>query len=324
MRTSESKIPLLVVVGPTASGKTALAVALAKRYHGEVVSADSMQIYKGMDIATAKPSRSEMRGVRHHMMDFLSPDSPYSVADYVRDARKCISKLHDLDILPIVAGGTGLYIDSLIRNIQYADIPFNSEVRSRLQTRAQMEGTEKLLSELSAVDPETAAKLHTNDQKRIIRALEIYLSSGVTMAEHNRRSRSVVSPYCPFVIGLYAHDRTVLYGRINRRVDAMIQAGLVEEAREFYASGRSGTAAQAIGYKELRPYLDGEIGFEEAIEDIKRETRRYAKRQLSWFRRNPNIHWFALDDYASADEMLARICTVIEQRCEFIGKREEK
>lgn len=321
---TENKIPLLVVVGPTASGKTALAVTLARRYHGEVVSADSMQIYMGMNIATAKPDPSEMNGVRHHLMDFLPPDVRYSVADFVRDARACIADLFRAQILPVVAGGTGLYVDSLIHNIQYAEIPADGQVRSRLEARAQREGTAGMLRELAQIDPEAASRLHENDQKRIIRALEIYQVSGVTMTEYNRRSRTVESPYLPFIIGLQARDRSVLYDRIDRRVDQMVQSGLIEEARAFFASAYSATAVQAIGYKELRPYFSGALSLEQAVEDIKRETRRYAKRQLSWFRRNPDINWFYLDDYSSAAEMAEAVCTAIEKRCDFIGGKKEK
>lgn len=315
----DNKIPLLVVVGPTASGKTALAVTLAKRYHGEVVSADSMQIYQGMNIATAKPNLAEMDGIRHHLMDFLPPGAIYSVADYVRDAHACIRELAAAGILPVVAGGTGLYVDSLIRNIRYAEIPTDPEIRRRLEVRAQGEGTSGMLRELAAVDPETASRLHVNDRKRIIRALEVYQTSGVTITEYNRRSRAVESPYRPFMIGLQVRDRSVLYERINRRVDQMVEAGLVEEARAFFDHTHSATAVQAIGYKELFPYFSGVSGLEEALGDIKRETRRYAKRQLSWFRRNPDINWFYLDNYASVAEMEDHICTAIEKRCDFIA-----
>lgn len=320
----DNKIPLLVVVGPTASGKTALAVALAKRYHGEVVSADSMQIYQGMRIATAKPTSAEMEGVCHHLMDFLPPGAVYSVADYVRDAHTCIRRLSEKGILPVVAGGTGLYVDSLIRNIQYAEIPSNPEIRRRLEEQAAEKGTADMLSELSAVDPEAASRLHVNDQKRIIRALEVYQVSGVTITEYNRRSRAVESPYRPYIVGLQVRDRSVLYERINRRVDQMVESGLIEEARTFSGNAQSATAVQAIGYKELLPYFSGAISLDKAVEDIKRETRRYAKRQLSWFRRNPDINWFYLDDYTSATEMTDHICDVIEKRCDFIGCKGEK
>lgn len=324
MAESDNKIPLLVVVGPTASGKTALAVDLAKKYHGEVVSADSMQIYTGMNIATAKPDRDEMGGIAHHLMDFVPPDASYSVADYVRDAHACIRDLSRRNILPVVAGGTGLYVDSLIRNIQYAEIPTDQEIRSQLESRAAEEGTAALLSELAAVDPEAAARLHENDRKRIIRALEVYLVSGTTISEYNWRSRSVETPYLPFIIGLQTRDRNILYTRIDQRVDLMMQSGLLEEARTFYSSARSATSVQAIGYKELFPYFEGRINLDEAVADIKRETRRYAKRQLSWFRRNPEIHWFYLDDYSDAAGMRADIYTAIEKRCDFIGGKKEK
>lgn len=316
---AEKKIPILAVVGPTASGKTALAVELALQYDGEVLSADSMQIYRGMQIATAKPDCLEMKGVRHHMMDFLPPDTAYSVADYVRDARSCIREMADKGILPIIAGGTGLYVDSLIRNIQYAQLPSDPDIRAGLERRAQEEGVPALLEELASADPETAARLHVNDRRRIIRALEVFLASGVTLTEHNRRSRLQESPYRSFVIGLQTRDRALLYDRINARVDRMMDRGLLDEARDFLEQKNSVTAVQAIGYKELAPYFSGLKTLEEAVEDVKRETRRYAKRQLSWFRRNPEIHWFYLDDYASFDALCSAVCTMIEKRCDFIG-----
>lgn len=316
----QNKIPLLAVVGPTASGKTALAVALAKRYGGEVISADSMQIYKQMHIATAKPTSEEMDGVPHHLMGFVPPDALYSVADYARDARVCIADVFRRGALPIAAGGTGLYLDALIRNIQYASISSDPALRQRLEERADVQGTSLLLEELRQVDPATAERLHPHDRKRIIRALEVYQAGGITLSEHNRRSIMQESPYTPFLLGLQVRDRTVLYERINRRVDEMVRQGLVEEAEEFFASGNSKTSAQAIGYKELLPYFRGEEGLEQALENIRRETRRYAKRQLSWFRRNPSIHWFYLDDYSSAGEMNRQIFSLLEKRCDFIGR----
>ncbi len=318
---AEQRIPLLAVVGPTASGKTALAVELALRWGGEVVSADSMQIYQGMDIATAKPDTAEKKGVPHHMMDFLPPDVSYSVADYVRDAQKCIKDLTRRMVLPIVAGGTGLYIDSLLRNIRFTDLPANPAVRTALEQQAETQGNASLLRELAAVDPDTAGRLHVNDRRRIVRALEVFRTSGVTMTEYNRRSRMQPTPYRVFWIGLQTRNREALYRRIDERVDRMIAQGLVEEARAFWHQNPSATSIQAIGYKELIPFFSGQKTLEESVADIKRETRRYAKRQLSWFRRNEEIHWFYPDEYPAFDRLFSDVCNMIEESCDFIGDR---
>lgn len=284
------KRPVIAVVGPTASGKTALAVDIALRYNGEVVSADSMQIYKGMDIATAKPMQDEMMGIRHHLIDYVDPSEKYSVARYVQDARSAIDDIHKRGKLPVICGGTGLYIDSLLGNIQFEDEPDNSAVREELQLRMETEGAEVLLSELKDVDPVLAEQLHPNNKGRIIRALEVYKLTGETATERRLRSRTKPCMYDCFYIAIAFPDRDFLYDRINRRVDIMLTEGLEEEARNFF-SLHTDTAAQAIGYKELKGWFDGEISREEAIENLKRETRRYAKRQITWFRRNDAIHY---------------------------------
>lgn len=284
------KRPVIAVVGPTASGKTALAVDIALRYNGEVVSADSMQIYKGMDIATAKPMQDEMMGIRHHLIDFVDPSEKYCVARYVQDARAAIDDIHKRGKLPVICGGTGLYIDSLLGNIQFEDEPDNSAVREELQLRMETEGAEVLLSELKDVDPVLAEQLHPNNKGRIIRALEVYKLTGETATERRLRSRTKPCMYDCFYIAIAFPDRDFLYDRINRRVDIMLTEGLEEEARNFF-SLHTDTAAQAIGYKELKGWFDGEISREEAIENLKRETRRYAKRQITWFRRNDAIHY---------------------------------
>ena len=302
MTDKTEKIPVLVIVGPTASGKTALAVEAAEKLDGEVVSADSMQIYRGMDIATAKPSHEEMRGIPHHMISIIDPDRNFSVADFQRMASNIINDIHDRGKTPVVAGGTGLYIDSLLQNVKFPDVPESPEVRRRLVQRAA-DGMQPLWDELNAIDPATAQKLHVNNRGRIIRALEVYYASGVTMSEYVLRSRSEPSPYEPVMIGLNFRDRQKLYDRINRRVDAMLEAGLVDEARRYFELNCGGTAAQAIGYKELYPYLKGEIDLESAVENLKMQTRRYAKRQLTWFRRNENINWLYLDEKGSSVEV---------------------
>lgn len=287
-------IPVLAVVGPTASGKTALSVALAKRLSGEIVSADSMQIYKGMDIASAKPTEAEKQGIPHHMMDFLSPETPYSVAEYVKAARACIFEIHARGNLPILVGGTGLYVDSLLSDTQFIETDTDLQLRASLETEFDTLGGEKMLEKLAAFDCDTAARLHPNNRKRIIRAFEVYKLTGKTMTQALAVSREKPSPFAPKYIGIAFENRANLYDRINRRVDVMLENGLLEEARAFYG-GTPDTAAQAIGYKELKPYLDGILPLGEAVENLKRATRNYAKRQITWFKRNPQIHWIYAD-----------------------------
>lgn len=290
-----AKLSVLAVVGPTASGKTALSVELAKRTDGEIVSADSMQIYKGMDIASAKPTKKEMCGIPHHMMDFLSPETPYSVAQYTEAAGSCLREIAARKKLPIVVGGTGLYVDSLLSHTQFVEAPTDMALRTCLDAQFEAEGGEEMLRKLAEFDPESAARLHPNNKKRILRAFEIYRLTGQTLTAVLAQSHAVPSPFCPIYIGIAFRDRAVLYDRINRRVDDMLARGLLEEAREFY-KGRPETAAQAIGYKELKPFLDGVLPLADAVENLKRATRNYAKRQMTWFRRNGRIHWLYADE----------------------------
>lgn len=295
---------LLAVVGPTASGKSALAVGLAERMNGEVVSCDSMQIYKGFSIATAVPTAEEMKGIPHHLLSFADTSEKFSVVEYCRLAKECIAEISAKDCLPILCGGTGLYFNSLVDGIEFADIENDEAVRNELTERAVREGGEKLLAELAAVDPETAARLAPADHKRIIRAIEVYMLSGVTMSEYIRRSKEKPAEYNLCVIGLGFNDRQRLYDRVDRRVDIMLELGLVDETKRFYEQERGATAVQAIGYKEIKPYLDGECSLDEAADNLKRATRRYAKRQLSWFRRDGRINWMNVDEYGSFDELL--------------------
>lgn len=303
-------IPVLAVVGPTASGKTALAVELAKRLGGEIVSADSMQIYKGMDIASAKPTEAEKQGIPHHMMDFLPPETPYSVAEYVKAARACILEIHKRQKLPILVGGTGLYVDSLLTGTQFIETETDFDLRARLETEFDALGGEKMLEKLAAFDRDTAARLHPNNRKRIIRAFEVYTLTGKTMTEVLAASREKPSPFTPCYIGIAYENREILYDRINRRVDIMLENGLLAEARAFF-QGTPDTAAQAIGYKELKPYLDGVLSLDEAVENLKRATRNYAKRQITWFKRNPQIHWIYADT-CSKQALLAQAITFAE------------
>ncbi len=307
-----SKIPVIAVVGPTASGKTALAVAIAQKYNGEVVSADSMQIYKGMDIATAKPTTEEMQGVPHHLIGFVEPHEKYSVVRYIEDASLAVADIYARGKLPVLCGGTGLYVDSLLNHVQFEDEPDNKEIRTQLQNRLENEGAQALLNELMQIDPESASVLHPNNTGRIIRALEVYYLTGETATQRRIRSLEQSSPYEPLYIALHFPDRDYLYERIDMRVDIMLQTGLEAEARAFLARADADTAAQAIGYKELRGWFDGSLTKEEAVDNLKRETRRYAKRQMTWFRRNPNIHYVERLREDSAQSVAQKAFTIIE------------
>ena len=276
--------PLVVIAGPTASGKTALAVALCKRFNGEVISADSMQVYDTLQVGTARPTAEEQEGIPHHLMGFLPPDTSYSVAKYAEQAHRAIAAVHDRGKLPVLCGGTGLYIQAVAENLSYEQQPENREVRERLRERIQREGAQVLLDELAQCDPVTAARLHPNDHGRIIRALEIIETTGRTITEQNAASRTVASPYRLCGLRLDFHDRDKLYERINRRVTAMVDAGLIQEAAWLRTQPHTDTIRQAIGYKELEPYFTGELTLEQAVAFIQQGTRRYAKRQLSWFR----------------------------------------
>lgn len=297
------KIPVIAVVGPTASGKTALAVKIAEKFSGEVVSCDSMQIYEKMNIATAKPTEEEMQGVAHHLIGFQPIDKKFSVAEYVSLASECISDIYSRGRLPVLAGGTGLYADSLLQNIKFSEEEKNAEIRNELSSLFDEKGGEYMLDMLLKIDPETAARLHINDRSRIIRALEVYRLTGKTMTEQKRLSKTEESLYEPFYIGINYRDRAVLYDRINRRVDIMLKNGLLDEARVFCSLAPDATACQAIGYKELTPYFKGEKELSECVEKLKAETRHYAKRQLTWFRKNERINWLYPDDYNSSEEL---------------------
>lgn len=306
---AEEKIPLLAVVGPTASGKTSLAVYLAEKLNGEIVSADSMQIYREMNIATAAPTAEETGDIPYHLVNFVSPEERFSVASYVILAADVIRNIFSRGKLPIVAGGTGLYIQNLLDNVILTPGETDLELRASLQKKFEEQGAQSLLDELKEIDPETAERLHPNNAGRVIRALELYYSTGITMSEQIIRSREQPSPYSPLFIGLTCRDRGILYERINLRVDEMVKSGLLDEAKSFLKSHHSGTSVQAIGYKELAPYFEGTLSLNDALENLKRETRRYAKRQLTWFRRDERINWFYLEDYKSNE----KLCSCIEK-----------
>ena len=288
---------ILVISGPTASGKTALAVELALRHSGEVVSADSMQIYRRMDIGTAKPTREEMRGVPHHMLDVADPEEDFSVARYVELAAACVDGILARGKLPIVAGGTGLYIDSLLSGRTFARFDPDSPLRRELEEELARRGGAALLEELARVDPDTAARLHPNDGKRIVRALEVYRSTGTTLTAHNAMTRSLTPRYDALTLTLAFQRREDMWDRIDRRVDRMMADGLAEEVRALLDSGVPDrcTAMQAIGYKEMAAALRGDGDTARAAEEIKLRSRQYAKRQLTWFRRNPDARWLLWD-----------------------------
>ena len=314
------RIPVVAVIGPTASGKSDLAVEICRRFGGEVVSADSMQIYKGMDIATAKPTEEEKKNIPHHMMDFLDNSEDYSVSLYQQAASECIADIHSRGLLPVVCGGTGLYVDTLLNNVKLSEDSCDEELRRSLLKRAEDEGANKLLEEVRVFDPEYAEKLHPNNIKRIVRALEVYKTTGTTMTEQTELSKQA-SPYDVCFIGLDAENRQFLYDRIDRRVDIMFERGLENEAREYLASANGSTSAQAIGYKELMPYLKGESELTPCVERLKQETRKYAKRQLTWFRRDERIHYIKADGGKNfsqiVDEAVKMITVCRKTSCKY-------
>lgn len=288
---------IVCVVGPTATGKTKLGVLLAKRYHGEVVSADSMQIYRNMSIGTAAPTAEEMEGVPHHMVAVADPKEQYSAARYALEASACVDDILHRGALPIVVGGTGLYLDALVRGHGFAGGRAGSEIRLHLQRRLEKEGIGPLLDQLRLVDPAAAERLHPADEKRVLRALEVFLETGKTITAHNEKTKDVPPRYDAVWIGLQFREREDMRRLIDRRVDEMVRAGLLEEVRGLLSSGipRDATALQAIGYKEFLGVLDGTVTVDEAVAEVKLRSRQYAKRQLTWLRRNPDIHWIYWD-----------------------------
>ncbi len=286
-----SKPKVIVICGPTASGKTALSIELAKQIDGEIISCDSMQIYKDMNIGTAKPDEEEKQGIKHYLMDFVSPDERYSVADFKRDATRAIKEILNKGKMPIIVGGTGLYVDSLIYGIEYNEINVDEKYRKQLEERINKEGFEILYQEAKKIDPIAIEKISHNDKKRIMRILEIYKATGKTKTEQEKESRKneVEFDYKVFAINM---DREKLYERINKRVDIMIDKGLIEEVKSLKSKyNKFPTAMQGLGYKEVVKYLEKEYDRETMVDIIKQETRRYAKRQLTWFRKNKQTVW---------------------------------
>ena len=305
---------IICIAGPTASGKTALAVELAKELNGEVVSCDSMQVYKRMDIGTAKPSIDEMQGIVHHMIDVAEPDEDFSVSRYCAMAAPMVEDIVARGKTAIIAGGTGLYMDSLIQGNDFAPFP-STGVREKLEQEAAEKGIQTLYDRLSAIDPEAAGRLHLSDKKRIIRALEVYLETGETITEHNRKTQLLPPRFTPLWLGLDFENRADLYERIDRRVGLMLEMGLIDEIQGLLAAGipEKCTALQAIGYKEFVAALNGECTIGEAADLVRQSSRRYAKRQLTWFRRNKAIHWLVRKPGQSGEEILASARQIFQE-----------
>ena len=291
MQEENIKPKVVVICGPTASGKTALSIELAKKINGEIISCDSMQIYKDMNIGTAKPTKEEMQGIKHYLLDYVLPTKRYSVADYKRDAEKSIKKILEKGKVPIIVGGTGLYVDSLIYNIEYPEIKFDEQYREKLEKEVEEKGLENLYKEAKKIDPIAVEKISKTDKKRILRILEIYHATGKTKTEQEIISRRNEPEYDYKVYALL-WDREKLYDRINLRVDLMLKQGLIEEVKSILEKYNIfPTAMQGLGYKEVVQYLNGKLTKEEMIEKVKQETRRYAKRQMTWFRKNKQTVW---------------------------------
>ena len=303
-----SKPRVVAVGGPTASGKTALSVTLAKAFDGEIINADSMQIYKNLDVGTAKPTTQEQQGIPHHLLGFLPPETPFSVADFTAAADLLVREISAHGKLPLVVGGTGLYITSLLNGVAFAPEKLDPTIRARLQAQAEAEGSAALYAQLQAVDPDYAAQVHPNNLPRVIRALELFEATGRKMSEERVNARAAEPPYRALCLCLTCRDRAALYDRIGRRVDSMMENGVLDEARQVYDHRDSyRTAAQAIGYKEFFPYFEGTASLDDCTERLKQATRNYAKRQLTWFRRQNDAVWLYLDEENVVDHACALV-----------------
>ena len=307
------KIPIIAIVGPTASGKTKLSIELAIRFLGEIISSDSMQIYKEFNICTAKPSDNDLKAVKHYFINEKSVQDDFSVADYAKAAHIYAKDIYKRGKIPIVVGGTGLYMDSFLKNISFEKDKSGYWTRECLYKYADG-NLDKLYQDLKIVDAHAANKIHKNDKKRIIRALEFYYSYGYPISQQTERSLSAESPYKVIFIGINFKDRKILYDRINTRVDNMFEAGLIKEVEEIYKLSPSDTAKAAIGYKEILPYLQGKCDLNEAIENLKRSTRKYAKRQITWFKRNKNINWIYLDEHKIFNEVAKKAIDIVKEQ----------
>lgn len=308
--------PMIILTGPTAVGKTALSIKLAKKINGAIISADSMQVYKHMDIGSAKILPEEMQGIPHYMIDELEPEEEFHVVRFVEMAKKYLAEIYDAGKIPIIVGGTGFYIQALLYDIDFTDQECDEAYRSSLETLAKEQGAEKLHEMLQTVDPASAEAIHANNIKRVIRALEFYHLTGKKISEHNKRERQKASPY-NFAYFVLTDDRAKLYERIDRRVDDMIEQGLVDEVRKLKEMGchRDMVSMQGLGYKEILAYLDGELTLEEAVYIVKRETRHFAKRQLTWFKREREVIWLNKGAYHyQEDKILEDILTILQQK----------
>ncbi|CCQ93090.1 tRNA isopentenylpyrophosphate transferase [[Clostridium] ultunense Esp] len=312
----ETKKDLLALVGPTAVGKTALSIDLAKKINGEIISSDSMQIYKYMDIGTAKIRKEEMEDIPHYLIDIVYPDEEFTVADYKYNAEKYINEINNAGKMPIIVGGTGLYLNSLVYELKFTRVEPNEKFRKKYNEIADIHGNQYLFEKLCKVDEISAKRINPNDRKRIIRALEIYYETGKPMSYYNKDFRKEVDKYNLAMIGL-TMDRTTLYSRINKRVDMMIIEGLVEEVNKLLAMGynKELVSMQGIGYKEIIWYLEGNLSLNEAIEILKRNTRRFAKRQLTWFKRDDRIYWININHYNSIADVSSHIIKYINKFC---------
>ena len=310
----KKKLPLICVVGPTASGKSFFAVELAKRFHGEVISVDSMQIYKGMNIGTAKITEKEMQAIPHHLLDLIDPDEPFSVVDYVRQADQLAFDIVKRGKIPVIAGGTGLYFHSFIDHIQFARHETSKDIREKLKAEALKSGSKELYERLKKIDPETAERVHPNNIGRVIRALEVFELTGKTMSQNKELSKIDPTPYSACIIGLDFKNREVLYDRINNRVEEMFSAGFIEEVESLLKLGYRMQEMNAIGYSEVVEYLNGNISLNDCKLAIKIKTRHYAKRQLTWFRRDSRIHWLYPDDISLSECILQAEKIIKESR----------
>ncbi|MBT2654461.1 tRNA (adenosine(37)-N6)-dimethylallyltransferase MiaA [Bacillus sp. ISL-18] len=307
----DSNQKLIVIIGPTAVGKTNLSIEMAKRYDGEIISGDSMQIYRGMDIGTAKITEEEMQGIPHHLIDIKEPEENFSVAEFQLLVRAKINEIAKRGKLPIIVGGTGLYIQSVIYDYQFSDVPGDEAFRLKLEERAKQIGNEALYKELQAIDPDSAAQIHPNNVRRVIRALEIFHLTGKTMKDFQKKQQPDLM-YETALVGL-SMEREKLYERINRRVDIMVEQGLLDEVKSLYNQGlRNCQSIQAIGYKEIYDYLDGSVTWEEAVEQLKQNSRRYAKRQLTWFRNKMDVQWFDMTYVNNFAKKIAEISQYVE------------
>ena len=301
----ESKRPLVIITGPTASGKTALSIELAKQIGGEIISADSMQVYRHMDIGSAKVTKEEMDGVPHHLIDVLEPSEEFNVVRFQEMARKAMEGIYERGKIPIIAGGTGFYIQALLYDIDFTETDENNSIREELEQKARTEGASALHAMLKEIDPESAEAIHENNVKRVIRAIEFYRQTGKKISDHNRQEREKSSPY-QFLYYVIDLPRELLYSRIEQRVDQMIEQGLVEEVKALQAMGctRDMVSMQGLGYKEILDYLNGQLTLDEAVYVLKRDTRHFAKRQLTWFRRERDVRWLELETFAGSREKM--------------------